>query len=218
MATATTLSPASKRFGDFDRYQFEHNPHPVGVDFTKDGFQTSGISFDDYRSMHLEKRKAHIQRRLGTPTWAINNNQLREVVIRFMELRANNGKAITPGTDEQRLVRAQLKQSTHRRALIETIDGLCDQYMAVKNAGDNPARLKFLAAMIENIDTQLRFLGREHLMALGVVFHYYHRGANSVETGAALGLKPPHVRQILWRLAKAAKDVAAPKKRFTAKS
>ena len=37
-------------------------------------------------------------------------------------------------------------------------------------------------------------------MLAGVAYHYWRGGLNSVETGQQLGIKPPHVRQLLWRL------------------
>jgi hypothetical protein len=39
----------------------------------------------------------------------------------------------------------------------------------------------------------------------GVVYFFWRAGFNSVQTGYQLGIKPPHVRQILCRLLAAAK-------------
>lgn len=194
----------------FDRYQFEKAPQLVETSFTEDGFQTTGISWDDvHNGMHMTKAGKPVQRRLQTPAWALNDELLREILLRFIEERALFRQPQT-GTPAQRLLRAQARAAMHRAALIENITGLCHEYVAVKNDGRNPARLKELAIAIENIDTQLRFLVNAHKMALGVVYWYYRCGADSVETAAALNLKPPHVRMILWRLNKAAQKVLNP--------
>lgn len=192
----------------FDRFQFERTPRPVHTDFTEDGFQSTCISFDDYRSMHLEKKKLEVQRRLDTPTWALSNEKLRDVVLRYVEMQVSRHPRKT-GTPEERLQRAIKGRLEHKPRLEEIIDRLSHEYVAVKNAGNNPARLKQLRIEIEGIDTTLRFLGKEHLLALGIVYRYYHRREDSVGVGLAMQCKPPHVRQVLRRLFKCAAQVAA---------
>jgi hypothetical protein len=44
-------------------------------------------------------------------------------------------------------------------------------------------------------------------MLAGVVYHYYRRGADSVETAQALHLKPPHVRRLAMVLGKVAGEL-----------
>jgi hypothetical protein len=186
----------------FDRYQFERSPQPVRTDLTGNGFQTTGISFDDYHSMHLEKKKVEAQRRLETPAWAMNDLMLRDVIVRFMEMRANFRRAQL-GTPQERLARAIKRQLFHKPRLEEIITKLAREYVTLKKAG-NPARLNKLGQLIESIDTEIRFLGKEHTLALGVIYRYYRCGEDSVAVGNALGIKPPHVRQLLWRINKAA--------------
>lgn len=54
---------------------------------------------------------------------------------------------------------------------------------------------------IEGIDTYLRYTttGGADVVA-AIVYLYYRIGLDSVGVGAELGLKPPHVRQTLWRM------------------
>jgi hypothetical protein len=191
-------------------------PLPVSAHLTANGWESTGISYEDYSSMHLTKAgNKFVQRRLDTPDWAMNDLLLREVLLRFLEVRSQGFKALRhkqyEGTPQDRLLRAQKRLTMHRQALTEHITKLCVEYAAVNKAGNNPARLNKLSINIENIDTQLRFLGNEHKMALGVVYFYYRLGHTSVETASALGLKPPHVRMILWRLTKVANEIENPK-------
>jgi len=189
----------------FDPYQFNRCPQPVKeAEYTAEGFQVSqSLSFDDWRSCHLEGHKPRASRRLETPAWAINDRQLRDVVVRFVEIR-NHVWRLPIGTMEERLQRAINRELASKPRKIEVLNGLAKRYVADKNAGKDSASLKRLATQIENLDTWIRFLGKGHLLALGVVHHYYRVGADSVETAAALGIKPPHVRQLLLRLAWAA--------------
>lgn len=178
----------------FDRYQFNRGPRPVS--------QETCIDYADYKNeLHLEKgRSVFAGRRLETPGWARNDRQLLAVVVRFMEVRCLSARRLPTGTMEERLQRAIKRQIASKPRMIETLDGMAKRYVAKKNAGKDSASLKRLAVQIENLDTRIRFLGKDHLLALGVVYHYYRCGSDSVATGAALGIKSPHVRQILSRL------------------
>lgn len=66
---------------------------------------------------------------------------------------------------------------------------------------DEENRKKILAVEIEGIDTYLRITknGGADIIA-AIVYLYYRTELDSVGVGNELGLKPPHVRQTLWRL------------------
>lgn len=69
-------------------------------------------------------------------------------------------------------------------------------------------RSRELEIEIEGIDTYLRYTangGADTVAA--IVYLYYRAGYDSVGVGAELGLKPPHVRQTLWRLHDTAKKL-----------
>ncbi len=183
----------------FDRYQFKRCPRPVSPE--------TGISYEDYKGMRLTKDHLCVGRRLAAPLWAYNDSQLRAVVIRFMEIRAHL-YGPQSGTEEERLGRAIAKRQAKLPRLTELVTRLSREYVKSKNAGADPAILKRQALGIKKIDTELLWLGREHLLALGCAHHYHRCGADSVATAAALGIQPPHVRCILWRLNKAAANPA----------
>ena len=66
---------------------------------------------------------------------------------------------------------------------------------------DEETRKKILTVEIEGIDTYLRITksGGADIIA-AIVYLYYRTDLDSVGVGNELGLKPPHVRQTLWRL------------------
>lgn len=252
----------------YDPHQFagRHN-HPVNARITMEGWLTPGVSFDDYSRMQTTKRKTSGERRLPTPTWAMNNPLLRRVLVQFMEerafskkeralrsttvkqafkelkknfdLRTKEGRAAFEATEDallkQRLEDAKSKIVTKRPAAMAVMDRLCAEYVEIKQKGLNPnmtdaewnesktqpymcfaegearyqdeqKRLRHLEIEIEGIDTYLRYTenGGADVVA-AVVYLYYRTGLDSVGVGAELGLKPPHVRQTLWRLHQTAK-------------
>jgi hypothetical protein len=195
---------------DFDGWQFYRTPQAVHAEFGGHGFQTNGISFDDYRKMHLTGRALRPQRRLETPAWAWNDGMVRSLLVHYMERRVG-WKKTKVGTEYERLVRAQQALSARRPKLTKTIDHLCREYVTVKAGafkGNHGSpihqlaltRLRMLEMKIENLDTQLATDARCAAVVVGIVYQYYRRGLDSASAGAELGLKPPHVRMILWRL------------------
>jgi len=83
---------------------------------------------------------------------------------------------------------------------------------------DEQNRIKQLEREISGIDTYLRISenGGADIVA-AIVYLYYRTGLDSVGVGGELGLKPPHVRQTLFRMHQTAKNLdkkyhrAAPK-------
>ncbi len=76
---------------------------------------------------------------------------------------------------------------------------------------DEKLKLRRLETVIEGIDTYLRY--SEHGGAdvvVSCVYLYYRVGMDSVGVASELGLKSPHVRQMLFRLHQTAKKVFPP--------
>lgn len=136
---------------------------------------------------------------------------------------------------KDRLDAAKVKIMAKRPGATLVMDKLCVEYVEIKQKGLNPnmtdaewnlsktqpymnfaegearyqdeqKRLRHLEIEIEGIDTYLRYTenGGADVVA-AVVYLYYRTGLDSVGVGAELGLKPPHVRQTLWRLHQTAK-------------
>ena len=148
---------------------------------------------------------------------------------------------------KERLNHARAKIISKRPAAILVLDRLCAQYVEIKNNGLKPGmtdkewnatkkqpymefaegqariddeqnRIKQLEREISGIDTYLRISenGGADIVA-AIVYLYYRTGLDSVGVGGELGLKPPHVRQTLFRMHQTAKNLdkkyhrAAPK-------
>lgn len=177
---------------------FKHRLRPVSAEVDGAGyFHTPGIDFSDYARMQTMQRKTSGERRLPTPSWAVNQAELRALLVVFFERRAG---IRTPGTGSliQRLNEAQRKLLAKIPAKVAVIDHLCREYMAVKST--DPARARLLQSEIQNLDTCIRMAKMGPGGVARMVTLYYSVGLDSVGTASEIGITPPHVRQTLWRL------------------
>lgn len=176
--------------------------HPVNVDFIGGEIKSTGLSFDDYSRMATQLHKLNASRRLAAPSWAYNDDQTCAVIVRSLEERALLFRRVQAGTNKERLDRAQRRLEQMRPELTARIDRLCARFVTAKSEGvDAPA----VGIQVEALDTQLRILPDVPKILAGIVYFYWRCGFNSVETGQQLGVKPPHVRQMLKRLLDCAK-------------
>jgi len=133
-----------------------------------------------------------LKERLSKATGVITGDQrprlsamLDERCMKYVKMRR---RGMDPGmTDEE------INQSLMQRFM----PGFEPEARHVKTS----KKLRALEIEIESIDTYLRITanGGADVIA-GVVYLYYRMGMDSVNVGAVLGLKPPHCRQILYRL------------------
>jgi hypothetical protein len=164
-----------------------------------DGSDFYGNSAADRPGMQVAIHKPSGQRRLDTPAWALRNDMLADVIANYCLSRA--GVRHRVGTVAEKMALAKTLAARRRKMLVGRLDCLCSRYVAAKKQTRRDyAELRSLEINIENLDTSLRILDNEAVIAAGVVYHYYHRHADSVAVGQALGLKSPHVRIMLWRL------------------
>jgi hypothetical protein len=180
---------------------------PVGATFhgNADGWESNGISWQDYGGMSTHEHKLNNSRRTETPAWVNDDASVRETITLFMEERANLVQArmdkgilrnARAGSLIERLDAAQARMEEKRPTLEGKLALLCKRY------GAEPENKKSLAILIENTDTQIRLIERGAALVLAVLHYYYRMGLDSVAIGIELGLKPPHVRQLLFRLNK----------------
>jgi len=149
--------------------------------------------------MQVQTHKLNSGRHEPAPDWAFNNDKLRAVLVRCMEMRVLARSKPLQAPDAERLAVAKLKLAARRTELIARIDRLGAEHMAAHQANDK-ARVKELGPKIKEVDTQLVILDRTDKLLAGVVYYYWHVGFNSVETAAQLHINPPHVRALLWRM------------------
>jgi hypothetical protein len=189
----------------FDEHQF-YKHHANIVDAVYDGheFQSTGISWDDRRSMHVEKRAVVPGQRI-TPDWVFNDAKLRAVVVHCVEQRAYMWLGHRrQGSEDERLALAKKYLEAVKASRISTLDHLAKIHAQMKRSlGDDPAVSKAAQKVVE-IDTKLVNDEKPELLYVGVACHCWRLNENSAQAGVALGIKPTLVRQILWRMRRAA--------------
>src|SRR5439155_26266930 len=80
----------------------------------------------------------------------------------------------------------------------------CNELVELKKNPDADAkRIKRLEAMIQTVDTAIRFNRRAAQLTTAAVFLYYRVRKNSVQVAEELKLGPPHVRVLLHNLSRA---------------
>lgn len=189
----------------FDKHQFAgRRSRAVSAIYRPDGWDTTGISFDNLKFMHVNRRESVQERRLDTPSWAVNNIELREVLLKFCERRfylEAGRRAHVPGlSQEQRFARIrQIEQSNAKRW-----EHICREHRERYKTEPEERKAK-LAIQLQNADTQVLLSRRGNMaMAAAVVYLYYRLNYDSVTVASTLRIKPPLVRQFLARLHNAA--------------
>ena len=173
---------------------------PISADYKGEGeFESPGIDFPDYGRMYSFDHKLEAHRRLDTPPWALRQDLLRAVIVHFVERRAQFKKPL-PGTERERLARASQRNAERCKFKEEVLRNLCVEFVALKKSGADPARTKKLSQEISNLDTCLRIDKTVAGIAVSIVNLYYGVGLDSVAVASELGIKPPHVRALLWKL------------------
>lgn len=193
---------------------FKGSRQPISTTFLADGeTESTGIDFSDYGRMSVMLQKLDKQRRRERPEWSVNDVQLSKVLAQYMESRASmvgKFRRSRVGTVAQRIKRAQVLIKSQLPGKIEILDGLCKEYVELKNS---PAatydRLRELELLMEGLDTYIRTSQKDGglLLAVGCVQTYWKEGLDSVACAERLHIKPPHVRQVIWRLDRAWKKV-----------
>jgi hypothetical protein len=174
--------------------------YPVSAIFSPEGWRTPGIAYEDFVRMSTRSRKMFSNRQLEPPIWALNDDLLRKLVVRYAENRAGY-RYTQPGSDSERLARAQKTLDASMAERAATLKTLCAECIELrKNRPVDTKRLRNLELQIETLDTTIVANKNIALLATAVVYRYYRIGEDSVGVAQALGIKPPHCRQILWRL------------------
>jgi hypothetical protein len=151
----------------------------------------TGISFADFGNMHIHHREVCQERRLKTPTWAVNDLQLRQVVLRFAEDRLYIRDH--SGSDAERMARIHEEEQRRLPAFKQQLEQL--QLAHHKNPQAH------LTIQIQNMDSAVLTMERGVVkLATAVVYAYYRQGHKSVEIAEQFGVKPPAVRVWLYRM------------------
>ena len=179
--TVLPTAPAGYHTG-FDLYAFD------GRDKHRAISKKTQISWNDYGRMHQKRAKGTF-RRSDPQAWAMSDALLQETIVTFLERRAYCYQNASSLSIADRLQRAQ----EYERRLTKCAEHLLD------------ARLSRRASPLEiqNVDTQI-VIGRRGMASIVAAACYLRFRCNwtSTEIANEIGIKPPHCRQIFYRLNK----------------
>jgi hypothetical protein len=199
-----TICPPYTRGDCFSAHQFISERQPVSARFAAhDAWTSTGLSFGDYQRAQTHSIKLFASRRFATPTWATNDGMLRKVIGEYLVHRACGRKLwkdASPTDDIGKIRWAENLLRTRIPRLERSVDSLCDEYVALRHSDEDPARLRELAALIGNLDSQIIFNRAPARIVASCVYGYYRQGLQSVGVAESLALQPPAVRQLLRRI------------------
>jgi hypothetical protein len=186
----------------FDKHAFAgKRTKAVSATKTPAGWDTPGISFGDFSTMHIQRREKVKERRLPRPDWVSDNDVIQGVVLNAAERRLylpHDG----PTNDRRDRIKAEsdrrlpsLKEKLHRAQF---------RFHEAAQSGASPDRLQRLAIQVGGADTEIIMLERGLVgMMVAVLYMYYNLGYTSVGVAEELGIKPPAVRMLLYTLHRA---------------
>lgn len=177
-----------------DEYQFQRPVYAGAV------AARTGISFDDYQRMGMwTPSKLFAFREVAPPLWAVNHSQLREVLVRYFELRARIFIRRS-GSAAERLDFAEKRVKATLPALFETLDKSCRAYMAAKQSGASETCLRELKRHVRKHDSEILMVMRGPAIIVGIIQRYHLCGHNAKEVAIELGMTHVAIRQIAHRL------------------
>ena len=128
---------------------------------------------------------------------------VREVLVFYLERRFCVRERM--GTLQDRIARCRAKadfQLMRKRAKLQE---MIESFRELSRLPETkPSALRLRELQIMNLDTDL-FLAEKGYAetAAAIIYLYYRLSWNSVSIAEELGVKPPHIRQILYRLNRA---------------
>jgi hypothetical protein len=191
------------------------SPHFDTCQFGRRGrfLHGSQLCFQDIERMHLLPIADLCKgRKFATPEWALSDEQLREVLVSYLERRLMINRP--KGNFKERLARATAAAKERARAAKSECERWVAEYRALSTEnfselplrGESPAdRLRRVEQYIQNLDSEAYLLERAAELVLAIAYYFYRLGWNSSTIAETLSLKSPHVRQILARMNRAAR-------------
>jgi len=164
----------------------------------------AGLSFDDLSRFQIQHRRSGVGgRRIETPPWALRPELTRMLLVRYLERRVGL-RYPQPGTERERLDRAEQQLLKRVPFLQATLKGLCERLVAGPPYHQSDGKFisrRVLEAEVLNADAQLRIAQRGMAGTILRAIHLYYGAAlDSVAVGNELGMRPPACRQLLFRL------------------
>jgi hypothetical protein len=174
-------------------------------------YESNGIAFEDYARMGTQQMQNLFRgRRTTVPLWAVNDHDLQRVLVAYLEARGIRKKLSRDCPLLERLQRAEQYLIASVPTILSNLDGLCTRYVELQRNGGAPEELTKLETTIKGLDTQLIINRAPARIAAAVVYKFYREGLKSTQIAADLGLHPAGVRQMLFRIHKAARALGYP--------
>jgi hypothetical protein len=178
------------------------------------GWRAEGVDYEDRKALpSIDKHKHGVdcERRLPVPEYMLDAKTRQAVIIRFLELRADNHMTKQSGSLEERAARAQatLKLKASQRAV--RLDSLCAEFVKLRTlppTSQNEQRLQMLQRLIAELDASIR-VDCDPSLVSQILHLYYYEKLNSKLIEKQIGLKAPQIRKIIQRMKELAKRIAA---------
>lgn len=179
----------------FDEHAFAKRTKAVVATPTADGWDSPGISFQDFGSMRVLRRSNGRVRRLPTPEWAVRDDLLREILL----LSAENRMYIRnhAGTDEERMARIDEEQKKRVVEKERVLARMIQRHVVEKD----PYTKHRLEINIQAVDSEIVLLKRGLVQTNAAVCYLYYRLRwDTVTVAEKLGIKSPYIRVTLARM------------------
>jgi hypothetical protein len=190
--------PTPEQAAHFDQHQFQNRGH-----FLK----SSRLAWSDMSRLHFEKvGDKKPGRKRPTPLWAVRTDLTREVILSYVENRvfATNRS----GSLQDRLQRCREKILSALPAKRELLQKRIATYRKLADSPrTDPMTLREHEREIQNLDTEIAIMPKLPEVVNAVVFYYHRLCWNSPSVAESLGLRAPHVRQLLFRMDKVAQRI-----------
>jgi len=163
----------------------------------------TGLSFSDYSRMQTRVRKGASHFRTGIPAYALDDEKLREVVVRAVEMRAGVPDKLVKGDHAQRMEFAHKRLLAQVPMIEKRLENLCHRFVERVQSGPlSFEERQRLERRQQELDSRLMMVARLPAIITAVLYLSYRVGGgmDSVGVSSELGcVKPPTVRQILRR-------------------
>jgi hypothetical protein len=181
----------------FDRHAFDRRAHAVSATKTREGWDTTGLSFADFHSMKVHTRRPQA-RRLPRPAWSESLEGIRAVTLGLLERRFYINTHL--GTDQERIQRIEEKAKSYLPSYREALVRLMEKYKVLVEAGKTKAADN-IGIQIQVIDSTIVTIERGVVaLTTAMVYSYFALGYSSVQVAEEFHVKSPRVRATIKRM------------------
>jgi hypothetical protein len=187
--------PPSEQANHFDQHQFQNCGRIM---------RNVRLDFRDGQRMHiLRAGSTKPKRKTPTPEWTTRGELTQKVIVVYLEGRLFLDAC--PGSLPERLARCREKAEAGLPRKRARLQRWIDEYRQLSRSPKaDTTDLRRLEQQISNTDTEIFVSAKLPEIVASTVYLYYRLGFDSCSVAESLGLKPPHCRQILYRLQKTA--------------